>query len=103
MERLLAPLQLFAFNPPAAFIAAVIFAFGCFFRVYSRRARVTLGVMAIIWGGYGIWESYMTSWRSPTGDMAIRADLILFGPLLLITALVGLFILALGWRSKTKE
>lgn len=101
MEILLLPFKLFAFNPIAVFIAAAFLAIPCFIKRYSRSARIVAGISAGIWLIYGFEEVYMTSWRSPTGDMAIRIDLILFGPWLLVVALVGLGAIVFGLKRRT--
>ncbi len=93
MEIILIPLQLFAFRPPAVFAVVVVFIIASFFKWYSLRAKVFLRGTAVIWLSYGGWETYMTSWRSPSGDMAIRVDLVLFGPFLLGVLLLGFAIL----------
>jgi hypothetical protein len=103
MDILLAPLKLFAFNPVAAFVVAAVFALCSFLRVYARRARIILGIAAAVWGLYGVWESYISSWRSPSGDMAIRVDLVLFGPLLLAVGISGFVIIVSGRKRRMQE
>jgi hypothetical protein len=53
----------------------------------------------LIWAVYAAWEYYMLSWRSPTGDMAIRVDLVFLVPLLLIIATVGSIAFVSGYRK----
>ena len=83
MEILLSPLKLFAFNPIAAFIVAIIFTIACFLRFYSQRSKRILTICATFWWVYSFFELDMTNWRSFTGDMAIRVDLVVLGPIIL--------------------
>jgi heme A synthase len=99
MEALLIPLKLFAFNPIAALVISGIFAVGSYSKNYTRRSRLILGISAIIWMLYTLWELYMLSWRSPSGDMAIRVDLVIFGPVILLVAFIGIFSLFLGRKK----
>ncbi len=96
MEALLIPLKIFAFNPIAALIISSIFTVGSFNKRYSKKSRLVLGVSAVVWMLYTLWEMYMLSWRSPSGDMAIRVDLVVFGPIILLVAIVGFFVLFKG-------
>lgn len=51
-----------------------------------------------MWLAYAGWETYMTVWRSSTGDMAIRIDMVLFGPVLLLVALLGVITAIRGYK-----
>lgn len=57
-----------------------------------------LGTVAFVWFAYADWETYMTTWRSPTGDMAIRIDLVLLGLVLLSVALIGVITALRGYK-----
>jgi hypothetical protein len=98
MEIILIPLKPFAGHPLAVFVLALVFAIPCFLKRYSMRSRWTMGFVSIVWLGYCIWEAYISAWRSPTGDMAIRVDLVFLGPLLLLAAFVGLSVIAFGYQ-----
>jgi hypothetical protein len=103
MDIFLVPLRLFAFNPAAAFVVAAIFGVASLTRLFTRWAKIISAVVAFVWTIYGGWEVYMTTWRSETGDMAIRVDLVLFGPYLLAIALIGIVALIIGWKRRAKE
>ena len=98
MELLFLPLQLFVWNPIAVFLTAGIFLSPCFLRAFGKPSRRVALVVGSLWLCYGFWETYMTHWRSATGDRAIRVDLVLFGPVLLLAALVWLITLWKGLR-----
>jgi len=98
MDLMLLPLKFFVWRPAAAFIVAVAFAVPCFMRVYSVRSRTILGTVSLVWLSYAAWEAYMTAWRSPTGDMAIRIDMILFGPVILFAAIIGVITAIRGYK-----
>ena len=98
MDLILVPLQLFVGHPGAAIILAVAFAAPCFMRGYSGRSKKILGAVAVVWFAYAGWEAYITSWRSPTGDMAIRVDMLLFGPVLLLATLIGITTAIRGYK-----
>jgi len=101
MDILLLPFQLFAFRPLPVFCVALFFGIAAVVKAWSRKRRLVLSFVSLIWLFYGIWEIYMRVWRSPAGDMAIRVDLVLFGPVLLVIAGVGLFTLFTGSRKKS--
>ena len=96
MELLLMPLKIFAFNPIAALIVSGIFTVGSLNKNYTSNSRLILGVSAFIWALYTGWEMYMLSWRSPTGNMAIRVDLVILGPVILLVAFFGFLTLFRG-------
>ncbi len=91
-------LKLFVWHPAAAFVLAIAFASPCLTRAYSRRSKTILGTVSLAWFVYAVWETYMTNWRSPTGDMAIRVDMVFFGPVLLLLAVLGLITAVRGYR-----
>ncbi len=101
MESLLVALKVFAFNPIAAFIVAIIFTIAYFSKFYSGKSKRILGLITVIWWFYSFFELYMTTWRSTTGDMAIRIDLVLFGPILLISGAIGILTMIFGLKKKT--
>ena len=92
-------MKLFAWNPIAGFIVATAFAALCFIPRYTTRSKRIIGTAAFIWFLYGCWETYITGWRSPTGDMAIRVDLVLFSPVLVLTAFLGIITAIRGHKN----
>lgn len=60
-----------------------------------------MGIVALIWVLYGFWETYITNWRAPNGDMAIRIDLAIFGPFVLVSALLGVVTVIRGFKRVT--
>jgi hypothetical protein len=96
MEAILIALKIFVFNPIAALIVTGIFTIGSINKNYNKKSRLILGISAVVWMLYTLWEMYMFSWRSPTGDMAIRVDLVIFGPVILLVALIGFLVLFRG-------
>ncbi len=100
IELLLAPMRLFAFHPAAAFAVAGVFWIGFLNRHrYTVRARWVLAITAALWTLYAFWELWISNWRSPTGDMAIRIDLVLLAPALVIALVLGIVQLFFG-RAK---
>jgi hypothetical protein len=100
IELLVAPMRLFAFHPVAAFVVAGVFWFGFLNRHrYTVRARWVLAIAAALWTLYAFWELWISGWRSPTGDMAIRVDLVLLAPALVIALVLGFVQLFFG-RAK---
>jgi hypothetical protein len=99
MELLVTMLRIFPFNPVTALIIALFFASGALNKRRTSTNRVTLAVAALIWAVYAVWDYYMLTWRSPTGDMAIRVDLVFWVPLLLIAATVGTIAFVSGYRT----
>ena len=97
-ELLLSVMKVFVWNSPYAFIVAAAFIVPCFLSVYSKLSKLICAVVSGLWLAYGIWEAYMTAWRSPTGDMAIRVDVLFIGPVVLSAALIGLMTIVLGYR-----
>lgn len=90
MTLFITPMQLFAFHPVAAFAVAGVFWVGFLSRrIYTRRARWVLAITAAIWTLYAFWELWISSWRSPTGDLAIRVDLVLLAPALVLAFILG--------------
>lgn len=97
IELLLAPMRLFAFHPVAAFVVAGVFWIGFLNRHrYTVRARWVLAIAAALWTLYAFWELWISNWRSPTGDLAIRVDLVLLAPALVIALILGLIQLFFG-------
>lgn len=99
METLVTVLKIFPFNPIAALLLAGIFAAGAFNKKYTAGRRTTLTIAAALWGLYAPYELYMLTWRSSTGDMAIRVDLVFLVPLLLVVALFGVVALMGGRKG----
>ncbi len=103
MDIFLYSLRLFAFNPLAAFTVAIILSIGYFRRTHSKKNKIILGVCSVIWWLYSCYEVYITNWRSSLGDMAMRVDLVLFGPLVLGLGVIGFIILIVKYENEEKE
>ena len=106
MDYLLWPMQLFVWHPFAALAMAAAFAGLLFLDSYARRPKVVLGVVALVWLAYAGWEAYVTQWRSSSGDMAIRVEMLLLGPVLLVALIVGLATAVFRYKravSKTRK
>lgn len=100
MDTLVMLLKIFPFNPIAALLLAGIFAAGAFSRQRPSRKRTTLTIAAALWGVYAPYDLYMRSWRSSTGDVAIRVDLVFLIPILLVVALLAAAALIRGERKE---
>lgn len=103
MELLVTMLRIFPFNPVTALLISLFFASGALNKRRTSTNRVTLTVAALIWAVYAAWEYYMLTWRSPTGDMAIRVDLVFLAPLLLIVATTGSIAFVSGYRKISSQ
>ena len=90
------------FNPITALVISGVFLFEFRKNSCSLKSKNILLVSCVLWAIYAIWEIYVLSWRSPTGDRAIRIDLVLFGPVILSAAIVGIITIFKG-RSKFKS
>ena len=100
MELLLIPIQFFAFNPIAVFMVTAFFSIPCFLKSYSKRSKTIMGIVTFLFLLYGLEEIYMTHWRSSTGDMAIRIDLVFLGPIISLVTFVGVVTTILGYKRK---
>jgi hypothetical protein len=60
------------------------------FRKPRNESRAFSWSLVVCWLAFAAWEQYMWSWRSPTGDRAIRVDAIFLWPLMGIILIVGL-------------
>ncbi|HEY0681898.1 MAG TPA: hypothetical protein VGD45_06190 [Steroidobacter sp.] len=80
-----------------AFFAALA---GMFFfgqgRKYRAAGATFSGIFLIL---FAIADFYTSMWRSPTGDRAIRADLVLLLPLAVLALVVGLVSLRAASRE----
>ncbi len=86
------PLRVFAFNPVLCAIVAMAFTVPVFVPVYSSGSRLVLGLCAVVWWGFCLLEATTSS------DSAIRVDLVLLGPFIVVAAVVGAWHLARGHR-----
>ena len=88
LQLLFLPFQAFLVFPPLAIIV------GLAFRTLSRRrtgGRGAAGTAAVLWIGYGVYECYMRWIWSPSHIAPIRADLVLFAPLLYVISFFAIF------------
>lgn len=92
-DELIKLMRIFIFNPISALIISGVFAIGAF-----NTKKRTLFVSATLWIFYALWESYMLNWRSPTGDMAIRVDMVLVIPIMVFVSIYSF--LALNKKEK---
>lgn len=92
MDEVGALLRLFPFNPLAAVVIAGAFGWPVLGGGRPKAKRRALAVAALLWLLYAAWELYMISWRSPTGDRAIRVDMLFVAPALVIVSIAG-------WRA----
>ena len=90
MDEVGALIRLFPFNPLAALLISVAFGWAALRGGRSAVKRRTLAVAALLWALYAMWELYMITWRSPTGDHAIRVDMLFWVPVLVGASVVGL-------------
>lgn len=79
----MSPISLIAICAAALFGWAIV-------RAPRNQWRAFNWVLVTCWLAFALWEQIMWSWRSPTGDMAIRVDAILLWPLMGILFIVGL-------------
>jgi hypothetical protein len=98
VDYLLWPMQRFVWHPIAAFAMAAAFAGPLFLPGYARRPKSVLGFVALVWLAYAGWEAYATQWRSSSGDMAIRVEMLLLGPVLLVAFITGLATAVFGYK-----
>ena len=56
------------------------------------RSALFFILSALIWFGYLAWELYMLSWRSPTGDVAIRVDALFLEPPMQVLLAINLIL-----------
>jgi hypothetical protein len=98
VDYLLWPMQLFVWHPIAALAMAAAFAGPLLLHGYASRPKAVLAVVALVWLAYAGWEAYVTQWRSSTGDMAIRVEMLLLGPALLVAFVIGLAAAVFGYK-----
>jgi hypothetical protein len=60
-------------------------------------------VLVGCWLAFAAWEQLMWSWRSPTGDRAIRVDALFLWPMMGIVFIVGLLHLFPARKSRGKK
>lgn len=65
----------------------------------SRRLRALGWLLVASWISFAAWEQYMGLWRSPTGDAAIRADIVLLWPMMVVLFVVGVIYLFRSSRA----
>lgn len=103
MDSIVTLLKIFPFNPVAALTLSGMFAYGAYRKGRKSKQKKTLIVTAASWALYALWEMYMLNWRSPTGDRAIRVDLVFIMPLLLVSAAAGINALFQGSKSTVPD
>lgn len=94
-------MSIFVWKPHYVFIAGFLFLIPCFLSTYTKWSKRICLVTAIVWFLYGAWETHITFWRSSTGDMAIRIDMVFIGPVILAVTLFGIFAILKGRKSTT--
>ena len=80
--------------PLAALVPAALLGAGFFV-----RQRKMLGITALLWLGYAIYESLMKARVLCSGECNIRVDLLLISPLLWILTLVAIVQFVRGKRA----
>lgn len=100
MEIILLPITIFATFPILGVLVSVGFVFGTLSKIHTPRNKVILAICALLWFLFSILNFYMLSWRSETGDMAIRVDLVLLGPIIIIATIVGIVTIVMGALKK---
>ena len=96
MELLLAPITIFAAYPFLGLGVSIFFAVGTMNKKYKSRAKVLFGLCAVLWLSFNALNYYLLLWRSPSGDTAIRVDLVIFGPIMIIITIIGTILLFKG-------
>jgi hypothetical protein len=91
---LLAPFKYIALNSAVAFIISAAFFMLCFRKSFSPLSRIIIGAVTAVWIIFAFWERSMENWRSPSGDMAIRVDIVIIGPIVTIATLAAIFVIA---------
>lgn len=92
-------MQLFAFNPIAVALVLVVFLIARFSKKYPAKYNKVLTLASIVWALFLLLETYMFFWRSPSGDMAIRVDLVFLAPIIILAGVIGL-VTVIGGRAK---
>ena len=87
-ELIYLPFNAFLVFPPLAIIIGLAFFAICRGRVGDRGAAVTA---AVLWLAYGVYECFMSWVWSPAHVAPIRADLLLFAPILYLISLYAIF------------
>jgi hypothetical protein len=100
---LLVPFHLFGFHPATVYLVAALFLILSLLDAYSARSKWILRAVGTAWILYGFWERYMTNWRSPTGDRAIRIDLLLVCPVVILFSVVGLIVAVKNFKNKRER
>jgi hypothetical protein len=77
---------LFIEYPLIAFLFAIVFAV-----LWRWRGRRVAAMVALAWGGYGVYESLMKARVLCSGECNIRVDLLLIYPLLLAVSMAAVY------------
>jgi hypothetical protein len=96
MELLLTAITIFASHPLSGLVVSIVFLVGSLSNKYQQKSRIFLGICAVLWLLFTASNYYLLHWRSPSGDLAIRVDLVLFGPIMAIITIAGVIVLLKG-------
>jgi hypothetical protein len=96
LELLLAPISIFASLPILGLGVAGVFVYGSFSRKYKRKSKIYFALCSVMWMLFTALNFYLLQWRSSTGDMAIRIDLVLFGPIMIFVSVIGFVVFLKG-------
>lgn len=100
MEVLLSPITVFASFPLLGLGVSLLFVFGLISNKYRSGNKIIFGACAVSWFLFTVLNYYLLYWRSPSGDMAIRVDLVLLGPVMIFVTAVGGILLFKGYGKK---
>lgn len=89
-------------HPLAAMLVALSFVMPVFFPRYIIRHKIVLIFCAVVWLIYGYWEVFLAQWKPELTDVATRADIVIIGPLLLISFSIGFITIIKGLMRKVK-
>lgn len=89
-------------HPLVAMLVALIFVIPVFFPRYIIRYKIILIFCAVMWLIYGYWEVFLAQWKPELTNIDSRADMVLIGPLLLISFIIGVVTIIKGLLRKVK-
>lgn len=89
-------------HPLAAMLVSLIFVIPVFFPRYIIRYKIILIFCAVMWLVYGYWEVFLAQWKPELTNVALREDIIILGPLLMLAFITGVIIIIKGLMRKVK-